>query len=140
MREKAAELVHIACRYLLKERTDDSILLALVVRVIDALVNYGSLEYDEWSSHVQAWKLESAAIIEPQCNFIVPFHAQGKKRYILVLHSSKKNIDSSNTRNKKTVQLKHKHSAAYMDIPIGLIIFFRFYWAYHGKRTVRIAS
>ena len=28
-------------RYLLKERTDDSILLALVVRVIDALVNYG---------------------------------------------------------------------------------------------------
>jgi proteasome activator subunit 4 len=40
MREKAAEFVHIACRYLLKERTDDSILLALVVRVIDALVNY----------------------------------------------------------------------------------------------------
>ncbi|KAL6596609.1 hypothetical protein ACP70R_047252 [Stipagrostis hirtigluma subsp. patula] len=80
MREKAAEFVHIACRYLLKERTDDSILLALVVRVIDALMNYGSLEYDEWSSHVQAWKLESAAIIEAPCNFIVPFHAQGKKR------------------------------------------------------------
>ncbi|KAM0917634.1 hypothetical protein ACQ4PT_009123 [Festuca glaucescens] len=80
MREKAAELVHLACRYLLKDRTDDSILLALVVRVIDALANYGSLEYDEWSSHVQAWKLESAAIIEPPCNFIVPFHAQGKKR------------------------------------------------------------
>ncbi|VAI73240.1 unnamed protein product [Triticum turgidum subsp. durum] len=85
MREKAAELVHIACRYLLKERTDDSILLALVVRVIDALVNYGSLEYDEWSSHVQAWKLESAAIIEPQCNFIVPFHAQGKKSLLFLL-------------------------------------------------------
>ncbi|XP_062228827.1 proteasome activator subunit 4 [Phragmites australis] len=80
MREKASELVHTACRYLLKERTDDSILLALVVRVIDALVNYGSLEYEEWSSHVQAWKLESAAIIEPPCNFIVPFHTQGKKR------------------------------------------------------------
>ncbi|KQK18511.1 hypothetical protein BRADI_1g42980v3 [Brachypodium distachyon] len=87
MREKAAEFVHVACsiyvslyRYLLKERTDDSILLALVVRVIDALVNYGSLEYEEWASHVQAWKLESAAIIEPRCNFIVPFHAQGKKR------------------------------------------------------------
>ncbi|TVU11540.1 hypothetical protein EJB05_45133 [Eragrostis curvula] len=80
MREKAAEFVHIACRYLLKERADDSILLALVVRVIDALVNYGSLEYEEWSSHVHAWKLESASIIEPPCNFIVPFHAQGKKR------------------------------------------------------------
>ncbi|XP_025810985.1 proteasome activator subunit 4 [Panicum hallii] len=80
MREKAAEFVHIACRYLLKERTDDSILLALVVRVIDALVNYGSLEYLEWSRHIQAWKLESASIIEPPCNFIVPFHAQGKKR------------------------------------------------------------
>ncbi|GJN28950.1 hypothetical protein PR202_gb17128 [Eleusine coracana subsp. coracana] len=81
MREKAAEFVHIACRYLLKERADDSILLALVVRVIDALINYGSLEYDEWSGHVQAWNLESAAIIEPPCNFIIPFHAQGKKRY-----------------------------------------------------------
>ncbi|KAG2611165.1 proteasome activator subunit 4-like isoform X2 [Panicum virgatum] len=80
MREKAAEFVHIACRYLLKERTDDSILLALVVRVIDALVNYGSLEYLEWSRHLQAWKVESASIIEPPCNFIVPFHAQGKKR------------------------------------------------------------
>ncbi|KAK3129031.1 hypothetical protein QOZ80_6BG0470430 [Eleusine coracana subsp. coracana] len=80
MREKAAEFVHIACRYLLKERADDSILLALVVRVIDALINYGSLEYDEWSGHVQAWNLESAAIIEPPCNFIIPFHAQGKKR------------------------------------------------------------
>ncbi|KAL5200763.1 hypothetical protein ABZP36_021966 [Zizania latifolia] len=80
MREKAAELVHVACRYLLKERTDDSILLALVVRVIDALVNYGSLEYEEWASHLQAWKLESASIIEPPCNFIIPFHAQGKKR------------------------------------------------------------
>uniref|UniRef100_J3MDH3 Proteasome activator complex subunit 4 C-terminal domain-containing protein n=1 Tax=Oryza brachyantha TaxID=4533 RepID=J3MDH3_ORYBR len=80
MREKAAELIHEACRYLLKERTDDSILLALVVRIIDALVNYGSLEYDEWSSHLQAWKLESASIIEPPCNFIIPFHSQGKKR------------------------------------------------------------
>uniref|UniRef100_A0A0E0LAS8 Proteasome activator subunit 4 n=1 Tax=Oryza punctata TaxID=4537 RepID=A0A0E0LAS8_ORYPU len=80
MREKAAELVHVACRYLLKERTDDSILLALVVRVIDALINYGSLEYEEWSSHFQAWKLESASIIEPPCNFIIPFHSQGKKR------------------------------------------------------------
>ncbi|GJM99961.1 hypothetical protein PR202_ga17106 [Eleusine coracana subsp. coracana] len=81
MREKAAEFVHIACRYLLKERADDSILLTFVVRVIDALINYGSLEYDEWSGHVQAWNLESAAIIEPPCNFIIPFHTQGKKRY-----------------------------------------------------------
>uniref|UniRef100_A0A0D9WPL1 Proteasome activator complex subunit 4 C-terminal domain-containing protein n=1 Tax=Leersia perrieri TaxID=77586 RepID=A0A0D9WPL1_9ORYZ len=80
MREKAAELVHEACRYLLKERTDDSILLALVVRIIDALVNYGSLEYEEWARHLQAWKLESSSIIEPPCNFIIPFHSQGKKR------------------------------------------------------------
>ncbi|CAL5038172.1 unnamed protein product [Urochloa decumbens] len=80
MREKAAEFVHAACRYLLKERADDSILLALVVRVIDALINYGSLEYLEWSSHVHAWKLESASIMEPPCNFIVPFHSHGKKR------------------------------------------------------------
>ncbi|XP_072991036.1 proteasome activator subunit 4 [Typha latifolia] len=80
MRERAAQLIHVACRYLLTERTDDSILLVLVIRTMDALVNYGSLEYEDWSNHVQAWKLESAAIIEPPCNFITASHAKGKKR------------------------------------------------------------
>lgn len=42
--------------------------------------NIGSLEYEEWSSHIQAWKLESAAIIEPPCNFIISSHAKGKRR------------------------------------------------------------
>lgn len=41
----------------------------------------GSLEYDEWASHRQAWKLESAAIVEPPINFIVSSHSKGKKRY-----------------------------------------------------------
>ncbi|ONK69303.1 uncharacterized protein A4U43_C05F21440 [Asparagus officinalis] len=80
MREKAAQHVHQACRYLLKERSDDSILLILLIRVMDSLGSYGSLEYEEWSNHVQAWKLESAALIEPPCNFIVSSHAQGKRR------------------------------------------------------------
>lgn len=40
----------------------------------------GSLEYDEWSNHRQAWKLESAAIIEPPINFIVSSHSKGKRR------------------------------------------------------------
>ncbi|KAK7387207.1 hypothetical protein VNO78_27798 [Psophocarpus tetragonolobus] len=80
LREKAAEIVHAACKYVLEKKSDDSILLILIIRIIDALGNYGSLEYDEWSSHRQAWKLESAAIIEPPINFIVSYHSKGKKR------------------------------------------------------------
>ena len=44
------------------------------------LCNAGNLEYDEWSHHRQAWKLESAAIIEPPINFIVSSHSKGKRR------------------------------------------------------------
>lgn len=80
LREKAAEIIHTACKYLLEEKSDDSILLILVIRIIDALGNYGSLEYDDWSNHRQAWKLESAAIVEPPINFIVSSHSKGKKR------------------------------------------------------------
>lgn len=80
MRERAAQTIHEACRYLLKERSDDSILLILLIRIMDSLGSYGSLEYEEWSHHIQAWKLESAALIEPPCNFIVSSHAQGKRR------------------------------------------------------------
>ncbi|GAB2279785.1 hypothetical protein Dimus_014424 [Dionaea muscipula] len=80
MREKAAETMHVVCKYLLEKKSDDSILLILLVRIMDALVNYGSLEYDEWSHHKQAWKLESYAIIEPPLNFIISSHAQGKRR------------------------------------------------------------
>ncbi|KAF6141358.1 hypothetical protein GIB67_008535 [Kingdonia uniflora] len=80
MREKAAEIIHTACKYLLEERSDDSILLILVIRIIDALANYGRLEYDNWISHRQAWKVESGAIIEPPMNFIVSSHSPGKKR------------------------------------------------------------
>ncbi|KAJ1393019.1 Proteasome activator Blm10, mid region, partial [Sesbania bispinosa] len=80
LREKATEIVHEACKYILEKKSDDSILLILIIRIIDALGNYGSLEYDEWCSHRQAWKLESAAIIEPPINFIVSSHAKAKKR------------------------------------------------------------
>lgn len=80
LREKAAEITHAACKYLLEEKSDDSILLILIIRIMDALGNYGSLEYDEWSNHRQAWKLESAAIVEPPINFIVSSHSKGKRR------------------------------------------------------------
>ncbi|KAI4307795.1 hypothetical protein L6164_030939 [Bauhinia variegata] len=80
LREKATEIVHEACKYVLEKKSDDSILLILIIRIMDALGNYGSMEYDEWSSHRQAWKLESAAIIEPPINFIVSSHSKGKKR------------------------------------------------------------
>ncbi|XP_050246119.1 proteasome activator subunit 4-like isoform X3 [Quercus robur] len=80
LREKAAEVIHASCKYLLEEKSDDSILLILIIRIMDALANYGSLEYDEWSNHRQAWKLESAAIVEPPINFIVSSHSKGKRR------------------------------------------------------------
>ncbi|GLT53719.1 hypothetical protein SLA2020_269720 [Shorea laevis] len=80
LREKSAEIVHAASKYLLEEKSDDSILLILIIRIMDALANYGSLEYDEWSNHRQAWKLESASIIEPPINFIVSSHSKGKRR------------------------------------------------------------
>ncbi|KAF9673186.1 hypothetical protein SADUNF_Sadunf11G0122400 [Salix dunnii] len=80
LREKAVEIMHKACKYMLEEKSDDSILLILTVRIMDALGNFGSLEYEEWSNHRQAWKLESAAILEPPMNFIVSSHSQGKKR------------------------------------------------------------
>ncbi|KFK38668.1 hypothetical protein AALP_AA3G144500 [Arabis alpina] len=80
IREKTAETIHAACKYLLEKKSDDSILLILIIRVMDALGNYGSLEYDEWSNHRQAWKLESAAIVEPPANFITEFHSKGKRR------------------------------------------------------------
>ncbi|XP_047315811.1 proteasome activator subunit 4 [Impatiens glandulifera] len=80
LREKAVGVIHTACQYLLEEKADDSILLLLVVRIMDALGNYGSAEYDEWSNHRQAWKMESAAIIEPPINFIISSHSNGKRR------------------------------------------------------------
>ncbi|KAF5728502.1 proteasome activator subunit 4 isoform X2 [Tripterygium wilfordii] len=80
LRERASEIIHVACKYMLEEKSDDSILLILVTRIMDALGNYGSLEFDEWANHRQAWKLESAAIVEPSTNFIVSSHCKGKRR------------------------------------------------------------
>ncbi|KAI3456750.1 hypothetical protein Pfo_013413 [Paulownia fortunei] len=80
LRQKAADVIHETCKYLLKEKSDDSILLLLLIRVMDTLGNYGSSEYEEWSNHRQAWKLESTAIVEPPINFIVPSHSKGKRR------------------------------------------------------------
>ncbi|KAK4484733.1 hypothetical protein RD792_007326 [Penstemon davidsonii] len=80
LRQKAADIIHETCKYLLREKSDDSILFLLLIRIMDALGNYGSSEYEEWSNHRQAWKLESTAIVEPPINFIVSSHSKGKKR------------------------------------------------------------
>ncbi|PKI35691.1 proteasome activator subunit 4 [Punica granatum] len=80
LREKAAEVMHAACKYLLEKKSDDSILLILVIRIMDALGNYGSMEYNEWANHRQAWKLESAAIVEPPVNYIISSHSKGRRR------------------------------------------------------------
>ncbi|KAM7499059.1 hypothetical protein LguiA_023473 [Lonicera macranthoides] len=80
LREKVADIIHAACKHLLEEKSDDSVLLLLIIRIMESLGNYGSSEYDEWSNHRHAWKLESAAIIEPPSNFIVASHSKGKRR------------------------------------------------------------
>ncbi|VFQ82480.1 unnamed protein product [Cuscuta campestris] len=80
LREKAADVIHSACLYLLEKKSDDSILLLLLIRIMDSLVNYGSSEYDEWLNHRQAWKLESPGIVEPPVNYIVSSHSKGKRR------------------------------------------------------------
>ncbi|XP_051128404.1 proteasome activator subunit 4 [Andrographis paniculata] len=80
LRKKAADVIHETCKYLLKEKYDDSILLVLLIRIMDALGNYGSLEYEEWSNNRQARRLESAAIVEPPTNFILPSNSKGKRR------------------------------------------------------------
>lgn len=80
LREKAADVIHVACKYLLEEKSDDSILMLLLIRIIDTLGNYGGSEYEEWSNHRQTWKLESSAIIESPVNFIVSSYSKGKRR------------------------------------------------------------
>ncbi|KAK6934676.1 Proteasome activator Blm10, mid region [Dillenia turbinata] len=52
LHEKAAEIIHATCKK----------------------------PNDEWSNHRHAWKLESAAIIEPPVNFFVFSHSKGKRR------------------------------------------------------------
>ncbi|OAY75058.1 Proteasome activator subunit 4 [Ananas comosus] len=79
LRERAANIIHQSCRFLLEQRADDSILLVLIIHVIDALGNFGSFEYKEWLDYIQGHNLNSAVITEPPCNFIVSSHAQGKK-------------------------------------------------------------
>ncbi|KAL6547028.1 hypothetical protein OROMI_022749 [Orobanche minor] len=80
LRSRAADVIHETCKYLLKEKSDDSILLLLLIRVMDKLGNYGSIEYEEWSMRRQVWKQDSTAIVEPPTNFIVSSHSKGKKR------------------------------------------------------------
>ncbi|XP_078443427.1 proteasome activating protein 200 isoform X2 [Wolffia australiana] len=80
LREKASEVMHVASKYTWEERSDDSILLILVIRIIDLLANFGGMEFEEWSNHLHSWMYESASTIEPPCNFIIPSSVQGKKR------------------------------------------------------------
>ncbi|KAF3973789.1 hypothetical protein ACB098_06G003200 [Castanea mollissima] len=99
LREKATEVIHAACKYLLEEKSDDSILLILVIRIMDALGNHGRCWYDDWSG--EAWNLESAAIKEPPINFIVSSNYKGKRRprwYLIdkaYLHSMWRALKSS---------------------------------------------
>ncbi|XP_058114656.1 proteasome activator subunit 4 isoform X2 [Magnolia sinica] len=136
LREKAAKIIHVASRYLLEERSDDSILFILTIRVMDALVNFGSLEYDEWANHRQAWKLESAAIIEPPTNFIVSSHAPGKRRprWALIdkayMHNTWRSSQSSYHRFRTNSNLSpSEHAVLLMDDLLTL--------SSHNYETVR---
>ncbi|KAG6411681.1 hypothetical protein SASPL_129765 [Salvia splendens] len=63
LREMAAGVIYETCKYLLKVKSDDSILLLLVIRIMDTLGNHGNAEYEEWYNHRQA--LESTVVVEP---------------------------------------------------------------------------
>ncbi|XP_042003843.1 proteasome activator subunit 4-like [Salvia splendens] len=78
LREMAAGVIYETCKYLLKVKSDDSILLLLVIRIMDTLGNHGNAEYEEWYNHRQA--LESTVVVEPPVNFIVSSHLKGKRR------------------------------------------------------------
>jgi proteasome activator subunit 4 len=139
LREKAAEIIHAACKYLLEEKSDDSILLILIIRIMDALANYGSLEYDEWSNHRQAWKLESAAIIEPPINFIVSSHSKGKRRprWALIdktyMHSTWRSSQSSYHLLRTSAKfIPSDHLILLMDDLLNLSL--------HSYETVRILA
>ncbi|XP_061967164.1 proteasome activator subunit 4 [Populus nigra] len=136
LREKAAEIIHAACKYMLEEKSDDSILLILIVRIMDALGNFGSLEYEEWSNHRQAWKLESAAILEPPMNFIVSSHSRGKKRprWALIdkayMHSTWRSSQSSYHRFRSSRNFSPPdHAILLMDDLLNLSL--------HSYETVR---
>ncbi|KAK4439643.1 Proteasome activator subunit [Sesamum alatum] len=136
LREKAADVIHETCKYLLKEKSDDSILLLLLIRVMDTLGNYGSSEYEEWSNHRQSWKLESAAIIEPPINFIVSSHSKGKRRprWALVdkayMHNTWRSSQSSYHLFRTSGNMfPSKHVVLLMDDLLNLSL--------HGYETVR---
>ncbi|XP_057863518.2 proteasome activator subunit 4 isoform X2 [Cryptomeria japonica] len=84
LRQETAETIDITCKYILTHSADNSMLLELLVDILDALANYGSLEYAEWSNnyraHIHAGRLDPAAINEPSINYITGFHTQGKRR------------------------------------------------------------
>lgn len=139
LREKAAEIIHVACKYLLEEKSDDSILMLLIIRIMDALGNYGGSEYDEWSNHRQAWKLEYVALVEPPINFIVSSHCRGKRRprWALIdkayMHSTWRSSQSSYHLSRMTGNVSPSdHAVLLMDDLLNLSL--------HNYETVRILA
>ncbi|PIN23826.1 hypothetical protein CDL12_03448 [Handroanthus impetiginosus] len=135
LRQKAADVIHETCIYLLKEKSDDSILLLLLIRIMDALGNYGSSEYEEWSNHRQAWKLESTAIVEPPNNFIVSSHSKGKRRprWALIdkayMHNTWRSSQSSYHLFRTNSNMPSDHVILLMDDLLNLSL--------HSYETVR---
>ncbi|KAJ3677568.1 hypothetical protein LUZ60_003292 [Juncus effusus] len=93
LREKISQQMHSACKYLMEERADDSILLELSIHIMNTLGNYGSTEYGEYCGK-ETTVLNSHSLLEPPFNFIHSSHSQGHKRprWALVEESYMHNI------------------------------------------------
>lgn len=80
LREDAANTLHMACEYLLKKRSDDSVLLSLLTHSLAVVGNSGSAEFSEWSNAKDSCNAESKVLVEPASNYITDHHVMGQRR------------------------------------------------------------
>jgi hypothetical protein len=84
--QKVIHLPCCLCRFLVKERADDSVLLVLLIQVLDLAANYGGIEYGHWVQERTLWQYESKCFTEPKVNFITNPQGRGKRwpRWLVV--------------------------------------------------------
>ncbi|GBG77688.1 hypothetical protein CBR_g24134 [Chara braunii] len=78
LREETAQVLHMACEYMMKERADDTTNMTLLLRIIDSVANYGAGEYGEWAHAKHAWAHDARNLTEPRVNFMSDNDGYGK--------------------------------------------------------------
>jgi proteasome activator subunit 4 len=72
--------VHGESRYMLRKHADDTTSLSMLVRVIGAIGNYGSVEYSCWGQNRQLLEADAKCLIEPHINFITNCDTRRRRR------------------------------------------------------------